>query len=175
MIGHFIAMSLAVGIAFGSNLGDRVGNLKAGLTALAADERVEQINAKSSLYETDPVDCPPSAGRFVNAVIELSWRGQALDLLDLALAIERSLGRVRGEPNAPRPLDLDLLYAGDMQIMTSQLVLPHPRLAQRLFVLQPLNEIRSDLVLPGTKVSVASLLAELDTSEPPLLRMRGGW
>jgi 2-amino-4-hydroxy-6-hydroxymethyldihydropteridine diphosphokinase len=95
-------------------------------------------------------------------VIEIGYEGNPLELLELTQAIERKLGRiVSSERNAPRVVDVDLLYFGQESIVTESLILPHPRIQERRFVLQPLAEIRPDLILPGLSQTVSELLAAL--------------
>ncbi len=142
-----------VGISLGSNLGDRLARLRA---AVAALERVRSSPRLllSSLYETDPVDCPPGSGAFLNAVIEIETGFSPLDLLAHTQAIERELGRPSlHQRNAPRTVDLDLLYYDQVSLDEPDLVLPHPRMWERAFVLAPLAEIRPDLVPPGTDLT----------------------
>ncbi len=139
-----------VGISLGSNLGDRPAHLRA---AVAALERVRNSPhlLLSSVYETDPVDCPPGSGAFLNAVIEIETGYSPLDLLAHTQAIERELGRPSlHQRNAPRTVDLDLLYYDQVRLAEPDLTLPHPRMWERVFVLTPLAEIRPDLVPPGT-------------------------
>lgn len=145
-----------VGISLGSNLGDRRAHLRAAVTAL---ERVRSSShlLLSSLYETDPIDCPPGSGAFLNAVIELDTALPPRDLLMATQAIERELGRpCLHQRNAPRTVDLDLLYYGDFTMTEADLTLPHPRMWQRAFVLKPLTEIRPDLIPPGIDPAAVS-------------------
>lgn len=152
-------MEAAVGL--GSNQGDRFAHLRAGiafLETLACDGRVEV----SAFYETAPVGCPPGSGKFVNAVAIFQTDQSPEDLLARMGAFELARGRpARRTRNAPRPLDLDLLYLGDRVRDSADLTLPHPRLASRRFVLQPLCDLRPELVLPGQGSSVKELLAAL--------------
>jgi 2-amino-4-hydroxy-6-hydroxymethyldihydropteridine diphosphokinase len=155
-------MTVECGIALGSNSGDRFANLHAALDALRAFDPALQC---SPFYETAPVDCPAGSGAFLNAVAILQWNGTPPDLLDALRGIESSLGRpLDRERNAPRTIDLDILYAGDCVLDTAALILPHPRLHLRRFVLQPLADLRPDLVLPGFPQSVAELLAGIDAA-----------
>lgn len=135
------------GISLGSNLGNRRGNIEAAKQRLRAIATPGEPFLEASIHETEPVDCPPDSPAFLNSVIELDFIGDAFELLKLTRQIEHDLGReaVR-ERNAPRPIDLDLLYFGSEMIQTPQLVLPHPRMKERLFVMKPLAEIRPDLV-----------------------------
>jgi 2-amino-4-hydroxy-6-hydroxymethyldihydropteridine diphosphokinase len=137
-------------IGLGSNLGDREGNLRAALARLA---ELGEVRA-SSFRETDPVGVTDQP-KFLNAAAELSTDLPARDLLDALLAIERDLGRdrAREERWGPRTLDLDLLLYGDDVIDEPGLTVPHPRLAERRFVLEPLHELAPGLLLPdGTAI-----------------------
>lgn len=161
-------------IAFGSNLGDRFALLQAARTRLTSLPGVEPSLAASSVYETEPVDCERHAPRFLNAVMEIGYDGSAHDLLRELRQIEEALGRPESHPrNASRTIDLDLLYFGDEAIDETELQLPHPRLAERRFVLEPLAEIRPDLILPGQTETVAALLKKL--SQTPLVRFASEW
>jgi 2-amino-4-hydroxy-6-hydroxymethyldihydropteridine diphosphokinase len=151
------------GIALGSNLGDRAAELDAGiafLRLLSVDDKVRE----SSRLETRPVDCPAGSPLFLNAVAEIrvdTGRFSPRRLMEKLQAFERERGRpAERETNAPRPLDLDILYFGDVRISEPDLVIPHPRALQRRFVLQPLAHLRPDLILPGQKKSMAELLED---------------
>lgn len=133
---------------------------------------------KSSLWQTSPVSCPPGSPMFVNAVVGLEPREDETpeSLLKKLRQLEEEFGRQPKKVlNEPRPLDLDLIAFGSETRPaapkrseggnTPELVLPHPRAHLRRFVLQPLNEIASDLVLPGQGKAVAQLLAELASDE----------
>lgn len=150
------------GIALGSNLGDRSANIQRGIDLLLARVPGIQLNAKAPVYETEPVDCAPGTQAFLNTVIEVEAECLPQELHAHLKAIELALGRPeQHERNSPRTLDLDLLYADQVVSDDPSLILPHPRMHLRLFVLEPLADIRPDLVLPGFKVSVAELLAGL--------------
>jgi 2-amino-4-hydroxy-6-hydroxymethyldihydropteridine diphosphokinase len=157
-------MTVSVGVALGSNLGSREAELEAGvsfLRLLAIDGQARE----SRRIETAPVDCPPGSPPFLNMVVEIELDSTAMpprELLEKFQAFERGRGRPGGrEINAPRPFDLDLLYYGDLACEEPGLIVPHPRAAQRKFVLEPLAELRPDLVLPGQVKTVAQLLAGL--------------
>ena len=159
-----------VGIALGSNLGDRLANLKAAVTCLREIATCGEKFLQASVYQTEPLLCPPGSPFFFNSVVEIEFRGNAGELLEITQSIERKLGRTGApERNAPRVIDLDLLYFGDEVIETGTLVLPHPRINERRFVLQPLAEILPDLVLPGQRRSIAFALDHLESDEPPLV------
>ena len=153
-----------IGIALGSNLGDRLANLRAARDAivdLAANKNV----FASRVYETEPVNCEPGAGEFLNAVLEIEYDGDPTELLEKLTRVEESLGRDRKHArNVSRRIDIDLLYADDLVINNERLQLPHPRMHEREFVLRPLADIRPDLVLPNRKQRVADLLAQLGDS-----------
>lgn len=158
----------AYGIALGSNLGDRLSHLHSALGGLA---RLGSVAAVSPVYQTAPVDCADDAPPFLNAVVEISSSLAPEELMERLRELESHQGRPDRRPrNSPRPIDLDILYAGDQVIRTDALTLPHPRLHQRRFVLQPLADIRPRLVLPGFSGTVRGLLTSLDSSEPPLTR-----
>lgn len=158
------------GIAMGSNLGDRLEQFRVGLRSLLAVEGVRLLK-KAPVYETDPVDCPPGSQAFLNTVIEVESVLEPHALHEVLQGIEKGQGRPeQRERNAPRPLDLDILYAGEDVIADDRLTIPHPRLAQRRFVLQPLAEIRPELVLPGQTEPVTALLAHL-TDDPDAVRL----
>ena len=153
---------MRTGIALGSNLGDRLAHLRAGRDKVLRIAGVSPPLLCSSVYETEPVGSGPEAGTFLNAVIEVEFSGQAIDLLEALQEIEASHGRPSKRPrNAPRTLDLDILYVGNLVLSNEEVVIPHPRLHLRRFVLAPLADIRPDLTLPGQQRSVAELLAML--------------
>jgi len=150
------------GIALGSNLGDRAANMQRGIDLLLANVPGIRLNASAPVYETEPVDCAPGTQAFLNTVIEVSAECLPHELHTHLKAIEQALGRPeQRERNSPRTLDLDLLYADDVVSDDPDLILPHPRMHLRRFVLEPLADIRPDLVLPGQKVSVSELLSGL--------------
>jgi 2-amino-4-hydroxy-6-hydroxymethyldihydropteridine diphosphokinase len=148
-------------VGVGANLGDREGTIRAALAALDARPDVAVV-AVSTLRETDPVgylDQP----RFLNGAAALETELGPRELLDALLEVERELGRVRGEgPRfGPRPIDLDLLLHGDLVLDEPGLVVPHPRLHERLFALEPLAELDAALVVPG-RGAVEDLIARLE-------------
>lgn len=151
-------------IALGSNIGDRELNL---LRAVAELGKLpaSKVTALSSFYETSPVGTIQQDS-FYNAVLRLSTELDAYSLLDALLKIENNIfKRVRTIHNGPRKMDLDLLLFGEMIINEANLVVPHPRLTERRFVLQPLCEIAPDLLIPSTAKTVRKLLDELKTDE----------
>ena len=151
-----------IGIALGSNLGDRAAYLEAARVRLREISIPGEPFLQAPDYQTEPLDCPPGSPVFCNSVVEISWDGEPSALLEITQTIERNLGRSRApERNAPRVIDVDLLYFGDQTVATENLELPHPRLTERRFVLEPLAEIRPELVLPGQSLSIAVLLTKL--------------
>lgn len=160
------------GIALGSNLGDRLANLDAARDCLREVATPGGTFMQAPIYQTEPLLCPPGSPFFYNSVVEIDFAGDAFELLELTQSIEKRLGRAASpERNAPRIIDVDLLYFGDQIIDTEALVLPHPRIGERRFVLQPLAEIRPGLILPGHPESIAALLASLQSAEPPLIQV----
>ena len=152
-------------VALGSNLDDRLGNLRAARKAILGLSYVKPPILSSAIYETEPVDCEPGAAKFLNAVVEFDYEGDPASLLEQLMRIEEALGRRRDHPkNVSRTIDIDLLYCGDRKIEDHRLQLPHPRLHLRKFVLQPLADIQPGLVLRGQKKTVSQLLEELKES-----------
>lgn len=147
-----------VHIALGGNLGDRLANLESAIAALAPDVAVLK---RSPIYETDPkyvTDQP----RFLNMALAAETDLDAPSLLVFLKSIEERLGRVPGERNGPRPIDLDIVFFGDDVIDLPDLTVPHPRLAERAFVLRPLAAIASARIHPVTGLSVGEMLDALD-------------
>jgi 2-amino-4-hydroxy-6-hydroxymethyldihydropteridine diphosphokinase len=135
-------------VGLGANLGDRESTLRAAVAALDATEGV-QVSAVSALLETEPVDYLDQP-RFLNGAVALETTLAPRELLDALLAVERSLGRTRGGPRfGPRTIDLDLLLYGEESVDAQGLTVPHPRLHERAFALEPLAELDPDLVVPG--------------------------
>ncbi len=153
---------MRAGLALGSNLGDRLAHLRLARERVLALPGVFAPALSSRVYETEPVSSGPDAGAYLNAVLEVEYDGQPITLLDGLQRIEADFGRPSKRPrNAPRTLDLDILYAGNLILSNAEVVIPHPRLHLRRFVLTPLADVRPDLLLPGQHHTIAALLARL--------------
>jgi len=147
-------------IALGSNLGDRLQNLSFARERLS--EKVKILKS-SSIYETEPwgVEDQPM---FLNQVIEGKTTLGALELLKFLKQIERSLGRRKTYRYGPRLIDLDILLLGDAILETPNLVIPHPCMTERSFVLVPLADLAPDLIPPGSHQSIREMLSGIDAS-----------
>lgn len=153
---------MLAGIALGSNLGDRLAFLRAARARVLALPGMTPPARSAPVFESDPVDCEPGTPAFLNTVIEVEFDGHPVTLLDALRGIEVELGRPSKHPrNVSRPIDLDILYVGNLALRNEEIAIPHPRLPQRRFVLAPLAELRPELVLPGQAKTVAALLADL--------------
>lgn len=151
-------------LALGSNLGERFTALQGAVSSLADTPDV-WVTAVSGVYESDPVDSPEGAPKFLNAVVLADTTLPAMTLLERCLAIEDAFDRVRPvERNAPRTLDVDLIVVGDRRSDEDGLRLPHPRAAERPFVLRPWYDLEPDAVLLDAG-PVSDLLANLDEVE----------
>lgn len=142
-------------LGLGSNVGDRAGHLRAAVRML--EERGVDVEAVSSTYETEPVGEVLEQADFLNAAVRIRTDLEPEELLDLCKAIEVERGRVLDAPrHSPRPLDVDLLLLGDLELETEHLTLPHREVTTRRFVLLPLLELDPELTLPdGTRLEDA--------------------
>jgi len=162
-------------VALGSNIGDRLENLRAGRNSILGLANIKPPIFSSAIYETEPVGCEAGAGKFLNAVVEFEYQGDPATLLEQLITIEEALGRKRDHPkNISRTIDIDLLYCGDQRVNDERLQLPHPRLHLRTFVLRPLADIHPDLVLSGEKKTVSDLLLDFNESGN-LVRFAKDW
>ncbi len=155
-------------IGLGANLGDPAGQLRRALALIAALEEVEVVRV--STFFLNPPLGPPGQPWYVNAVAQVKTRLTAEELLRSLGRLEAALGRVRREHWGPRVIDLDLLLYDGEVISTPDLVLPHPELHRRAFVLAPLAEIAPDAWHPVLQKSAAQLLAELDPEDRKMLK-----
>ena len=145
-------------LGLGSNLGDRAANLHRAVELLEAADGVRVVRS-SSVYETDPVGGPPQPD-YLNAVVEVETTLEPHALLAACQDVERGMGRVRAERWGPRVIDMDVLIYDDATIHEPDLIVPHPRMHERAFVLVPLAELAPDLTLPnGRSVSEAAAAA----------------
>ena len=147
-------------VGLGANLGERETALHRALELVAAEPGIEVV-AVSSFRETEPVGYADQPA-FLNAAVAIETELSPRNLLERLLAVERRLGRTRGGPRyGPRTIDLDLLVYGDERVEERGLTVPHPRLHERRFALEPLAELEPELVVPG-RGGVSDLLAALD-------------
>jgi len=162
------------GIALGSNLGysySEIENACAFLSSLSSDHSL----LSSPLYRTSPVDCAPGSPDYLNSVVVIQTGLPPEELLSAFKKYEQGRGRLldsaTGPVNAPRPIDLDILYYGQLVYHSDTLTIPHPRLHLRRFVLEPLSDLRPTLTLPGFDSDIQTLCHSLDSSEPPLTKL----
>jgi 2-amino-4-hydroxy-6-hydroxymethyldihydropteridine diphosphokinase len=152
-------------LSLGSNIGDREVNLRAAILALGSGG--VNILRESPVYETEPVDYLDQ-GWFLNQVVEAELNLTPRKLLALNAKIEREMGRVRDVPKGPRTIDIDILFFDEVVIQTADLEIPHPRIAERRFVLAPLAELAPSLRHPVTGHSVLEML---ENAPPAVVRL----
>lgn len=168
---------IEVGLSLGSNIPDRLDFLRRAREAIAAMGDVTVL-ASAPLYETEPVDCPAAYrdNKFYNTVLVVGTSLDAHRLFQALQGIETALGRRRRlERNAPREIDIDLIYYDGQTIRSGGLVVPHPRWTLRRFVLQPLADVRGYLVLPGHDRRVRDILAALGDGGPQVAKILETW
>ena len=153
-------MSVTAYIAMGSNLGVRWKNLELAVEKLRATPGIDVLKV-SSWLDNPSVGGPDDAPRFLNGAVEISTTLSPRELLQVLMQIEASMGRVRSMENAPRVIDLDILLYGNQIISEPDLEIPHPRMHERAFVLQPMEEIARDLKHPMLKQTMHELLESL--------------
>ena len=146
-------------LALGSNLGNKKNFLNKAISLLK-EKGLCQIKC-SSFYKTPPIDCPSSSPYFLNAVLYGLWSKNINQLFRLTSGIEKQLGRQRLVKNAPRNIDIDILLFGQQIIRNKDLIIPHPRMHQRRFVLEPLVEIAPNIIIPNQQYSAKELLEKL--------------
>lgn len=151
------------GLSIGSNLGNRISNLREAASRINALPGTV-ITARSGIYETAPVGVQPQYRHlaYFNAVLIVNSTLTSDEFAKRLHAIEAAMGRIRTEDRfAPRTIDIDVLYAGGEIRADEDLTLPHPRWAERRFVLQPLADVRPDMIFPGSRQRVANILSSL--------------
>ena len=169
-------MASRTGIALGTNIGNRLANLREARDLLVNLMPPGTAYHQSSIYQSEPIDCPPDSPDFYNAVIEIDYVGKPHDLLRATQGIEWKLGRnTSAVRNAPRPIDLDILYYDNIEMDEDILTLPHPRLTDRRFVLRPLADIHPHLILPGDIITVGEHLRKLDSEESQPTLIQSVW
>ncbi len=147
-------------LGIGSNIGDRKAYIDKAILLLEENIYIT-VNQVSALYETDPVG-GPTQGKFLNGVVELITNLKPLELLNNLQDIESRLGRIRSKlKNQPRTLDLDILLFNDLILKTQQLVIPHPLIQNRFFVLKPFAQIAPDIIHPVLKKTIQAIFADL--------------
>jgi len=146
-------------LGLGSNLGDRLAELRRAVGALA------EVVAVSPVYETDPVGGPAGQPPYLNLVVELDTRSSPRELLQLSRRLEADAGRERTVHHGPRTLDVDVLLVGELQVDEPDLVVPHPRMWERHFVLAPLSDLAPELVPPGMLERAVGYVHRLGTLE----------
>lgn len=144
-------MNVVIGL--GANLGDRLGQLRAACAGIA---KLGTIRARSRVFETEPVGGPPQP-RYLNAAVALETKLSPEELMSALLAIERVMGRVRTEKDAPRTIDLDLLWVEGMTLEAEHVTVPHPRLKERAFALAPLLDVAPAAREPATRMAYAEV------------------
>ncbi len=164
-------------LGLGSNLGDRLAALRAAVRAIVEhpEVRINRACDVASLYETSPVGGPIDQPPYLNSASRVQTSLTAVDFLAVVLSIETSLGRLHEERWGPRLIDIDLLFFGDVVIDSPALTLPHPRLHERRFVLEPLSELAADLIHPLTGISIGVLTQRLrsDRGAEAVTRFQG--
>lgn len=169
-------MASRTGIALGTNVGNRLANLREARDLLVNLMPPETTFKQSSIYQSEPLDCPPDSPDFYNTVIEIDFIGMPHDLLKATQGIEWKLGRTSSAVrNSPRPIDLDILYFDNVVMDEDILTLPHPRLTDRRFVLKPLADIHPHLILPGDETTIGEHLRKLDSSESDPVCIQTVW
>ncbi|MBS4193398.1 2-amino-4-hydroxy-6-hydroxymethyldihydropteridine diphosphokinase [Bacillus sp. FJAT-49705] len=150
-------------IALGSNIGNRFENFKEAITSIVAAPKIKVVKT-SSIYETDPVGYEEQ-DQFLNMVIQVKTDLTSTELLDVCLEIEKKLGRKRGIRWGPRTIDLDILLYNQENINSEKLIVPHPRMHERAFVIIPLLEIQSGIKIPTMETPLQAVLEDIPDRE----------
>ncbi len=156
-------------LSLGSNVGNRAENLREAVRRLT---ELGIVEAESSLYETEPVDVLDQPW-FLNCTVRILTERTPEELLAGVLNIERAMGRKRTRPKGPRNIDIDILLFGEQQVDSPGLKIPHPGLAERLFVLEPMAEIAPEVMHPELKVTMQDLRNRLLATAPVVRRSSG--
>jgi 2-amino-4-hydroxy-6-hydroxymethyldihydropteridine diphosphokinase len=160
-------MTIRAVVGLGSNIGDRLGHLRAAAQRIA---KICQVERASKVYETAPVGGPPQ-GAFYNAALLLTYEGTPLDLLAATQAVEGIFGRTRTENDVrwgPRTIDIDILWIEGLAMESADLVVPHPRLTERSFALRPLVDVAPDAIDPLSQLPYTRLFDEETAKLRPL-------
>ncbi len=163
-------------LSMGSNLGDRLSHLRTARDQIDAHPSISLLQ-QSSLFETEPVDVDRAheSLTFMNVIILVATDLQPLELLDALKAIEASVGRTPSvETNAPREVDVDIIYMENIEFKDEQLSIPHPRWSKRRFVVEPLAELRGDVIIEPNRPCVSDVLADLP-AKPQVRRVAEIW
>ena len=164
------------GIAFGSNLGNRLSNLRQAKRLLLHHCPNTDDVIYSPIYETQPVNCAKGTNAFLNAAADFPFSLTPQEVLNLCIQIESAFERPqKREKNTPRNIDLDIIYAGTLVQNSKTLTIPHPRLYERRFVLEPLSAIMPTLILPSQKKSILQHLTDIESSEQSLRKITCTW
>jgi len=161
---------IEVGLSLGSNMGDRLANLMSACEDLNRHEGITVV-AKSRIYETEPVDVADKYrdALYYNAFVVIETVLSPSALLDVTKNMEKNYGRdLCPEKNSPRPLDIDIIYVGDLTFNTCKIKVPHKRWNERRFVVQPLVDVRPDIIIPGQTETAEQILRKLP--EEPYVR-----
>ena len=151
-------MNIEYLLSLGSNLGDRLKNLATALAEL--NKQNISIVSTSNVYETSPVDCLDNSPAFLNAAVKIKTELKPSKLISIVLDTEIKIGRKRSSLNAPRIIDIDLLLGGNLISNDEKIVLPHPRMHDRLFVLTPLREIAAETIHPVLKKNISQIYSD---------------
>ena len=172
-----LRLEMEIGLSLGANLGNRLLQLQTAKKQIISAGKISFV-AQSPVYETEPVDVPAIDADmfFLNAVLILETSLQAQELLSLCKRIEHQMGRAPASlpKNARRPIDVDIIYADNLRIELENITVPHPRWFKRRFVVQPLSDVRPDLVIPAQTLTVNEILRNLPDKHRVTLSLPAG-